>query len=165
MRLSARHCLPPDVPVQGGSLLCGFSLAPDAPVRGILLLALPVVSFYAAPSSPSLLSSRFMFLVFSLIRSLFLFIFSLPGLPFFLATAASSSFCSPGRSNPGPLASSPDVPVLGFCPPAVSVRLALLPAGTFFPGCFSPGSVRLPSCHFVPPDTPVQVAPLLFGFF
>ena len=98
-------------------------------------------------------------------RSLLLFMLSLTDLPLVLAAAASSSLCSPGRSNPGLLASSPDIPVQGFCPRDVPVRVALLPAGTLFPGCPSPGSLRLSSCLFFLLDAPVQEAPLLCGFF
>ena len=77
------------------------SVAPCLPSFSFLLCLLSVDFLCAAPSSPSPLSSRFMFLVPFLFRSLLLFMFSVP----FLAAAASSCLCCPGRSNPRPLLS------------------------------------------------------------
>ena len=138
------------------------SVAPCLPSFYSLPCRLSVVPFCAAPSSPSLLSSRFMFLVSSLIHSMLLFMFLLP----FLAATASSSLCSPGRSNAGPLASSPDVTVQGFCPPDVSVQVALLPAGTFLLRMFQSGlralvcfPLRPPECSSPKGPVAVQLLP------
>ena len=134
VRLSACPCVTPGVPVQGAPLPCGFFLAVDAPVRDtvppfFLLPASPVVSFCAAPSSPSLSHLTCVFFVSSPFRSLLLFMFSLTGLPLFLLTAPPLTPLSPAT-----LASSPLVPLPVFSRPDDPVRVALLPAGTFFPG-------------------------------
>ena len=153
---------PLHVPVQGAPLLCVFFRAPDLqsaepciPSLSFLHCPFLTVSFCTAPSSLSPLSSRFMFFVSSLLRSLLLFMFSLP-CP---APAASSSVCSPGRSNPGLLlpkmfqsrastprmfqsgcVSSPDVPVQVSCvfPLDASSSRMLQSGGPRCLGCSSP---------------------------